>query len=331
MQLAEKMESDVSHKRPRKKSRMARESDEMDFIESPPSPKKKRVTQEKGQKQQQLPEQLQSQPNNNSDSYDDVIDLTSNSSNNKRSGSSSDNNSRGNSSTSNIGNDKDNSCRTDNKGSNNIKHKQGQSTKKASQNTEQNLGTPKLAAKRGELKKKKSAEIEAAKTQAALSFRERYSDNTDTQNAAHPFRSHRQLLPTSLHSSLSPDIIHRSLAADVTNVATIPPPPEMTTLWETGSLIRSTLDMGNTIDDTFADIEVSTSEKSESYSSISSDEGSGRERSVPCKHCFALVDDLKAEIADFKKRQLPCEYNLKEIFTSHTTQYLSCSTEISIL
>ena len=310
-QLAENMETAVSKKRNRKKSRTAQESDEMNFIELDiePAKKTKLSTQEEGEQRTTATALINSSGNNN------TRDSTKNSNTSTKTNSSS-TSSNNNSSTKTatqgqqpnrtVGNNPDSS-------STSLHKQENKPSAKKKANARSDTEKKEKSTKREELKRQKNAEIEAGKTQAALFFRNKITENIANQSASlsQPLKAPNHQSTPILPQSRPPS----QIVLNDDDSMLISPSHSVTTLGQTGSLIRETLnniDIGDDISE-HSNLESSGFNETFDCKELSDVEP---EIMVPCKHCSQLVNELRAEIAALKKRQLPGEWISVNVVTA---------------
>ena len=333
IQLEEKKENTVPQKRQRKKSRLAMESDEMDFIDLTPSnPKKSKLSCDEQQRQEVQQQQNQQQGSEMNQQEREKLGHQRKEQQQKQK------------------QPQQQQRKEQQKQQQPHQHrKKGQQQQQEIQRTKTTArGTkdkPPKISKKADLKQKKNAEIEAGKAQAAAFFKEHLSNTSQSlplpaQNvplqslpieqstASQSLLSHDatlQCLPSQdkVHLQNPPCLDSSALlnpcspcSVSHTPVVSAPLPSlSMATLGETGSLIRSSL---NDIDgfsdgrDSVRNLTLDESgyfspeEEEEPEEEIKKPDGEEPERqTMPCDNCCEIVKALKAEISSLKKRQLP--------------------------
>ena len=340
IQLEEEKENTVPQKRQRKKSRLAMESDEMDFIDLTPSnSKKSKLSCDEQQRQEVQQQQNQQQESEMNQQEREQPEHQRKEEQQKQK------------------QPQQQPHRHCNKRPQD--QQEIQRTKTTARGTKEK---PSKISKKADLKEKKSAEIEAGKALAAAFFKEHLANNSQSlplPSQDVPLKSlplertfASQLLlshDTPLQGLPSQDKVHlqnphrldsspllkpRSPCSVSHSPIVSRPLPSLckATLGETGSLIRSSL---NDVDDFSDGMDsaqnptldesgyFSPEEEEEPEKEIKKPDGVEPEtQTVPCDNCSDIVKTLKAEIISLKKRQLPGKWIIKNEINSLVKSHL---------
>ena len=350
IQLEEEKENTVPQKRQRKKSQLAMESDEMDFIDLTPSnPKKSKLSCDEQQRQEVQQQQNQQQESEmNQQEWEQPEHQRKEEQQKQKQ-------------------PQQQQSKEQQKQQQPHQHRNKrpqeqqeiQRTKTTARGTKEK---PSKISKKADLKEKKSAEIEAGKALAAAFFKEHLANSSqslplpsqDVPLKSLPLErtSASQLLlshDTTLQGLPSQDKVHlqnphrlesspllkpRSPCSVSHSPIVSRPLPSLckATLGETGSLIRSSL---NDIDDFSDGMDsaqnptldesgyFSPEEEEEPEKEIKKPDGVEPEtQTVPCDNCSDIVKALKAEIISLKKRQLPGKWIIKNEINSLVKSHL---------
>ena len=333
IQLEEKRENTVPQKRQRKKSRLAMESDEMDFIDLTPSnPKKPKLSCDEQQRQEVQQQQNQQQESEMNKQEREQPGQQRKEQQRKQK------------------QPQQQQRKEQQKQQQPHQHrKKGQQQQQESQGTKTTArGTkdkPPKISKKADLKQKKNAEIEAGKAQAAAFFKEHLSntsqslalpsqnvppqslplEQTTASQSLLPHNATLQCLPSqdkvqlkNPHCLDSPALLNPCSPCSVSHTPIVSAPlPSLSiaTLGETGSLIRSSLNDIDGFSDGMDSVQnltldesgyFSPDEEQEPEEEIKKPDGEEpKKQTVPCDNCCEIMKALKAEIISLRKRQLP--------------------------